>query len=104
MGVQQAIISVVVSAYNAQSTIGRTIESIQSQSLKDWEMIVVNDCSTDNTVNIVKEYSNKDTRIRLISHDVNKGAGLARRTGISHIKGEFMTFLDSDDYLKPDYL
>lgn len=98
------MISIITSAYNAQSTIGRAIESIQSQSFKDWEMLIVNDCSTDNTVNIVKEYSNKDARIRLISHNVNKGAGLARRTGISAIKGEYMTFLDSDDYLKPDCL
>jgi glycosyltransferase involved in cell wall biosynthesis len=98
------MITIVTSAYNAQSTIGRAIESVQSQSFKDWEMIIVNDCSTDNTAEIIKSYAEKDARIRIINHDINKGAGLARRTGISHIKGEYMTFLDSDDYLKPDCL
>lgn len=98
------MISIITSAYNAQSTISRTIESVQSQSFKDWEMIVVDDCSTDSTAEIVKSYAEKDDRIRLVSHNVNKGAGLARRTGIENIKGEWMTFLDSDDYLKADCL
>lgn len=98
------MISIVTTAYNAQTTIGRTIESIQFQSFKDWEMIIVDDCSTDNTVEIVKSYAEQDARIRLVSHDINKGAGLARRTGISYIKGEFMAFLDSDDYMKADCL
>lgn len=98
------MITIVTSAYNAQPTIGRAIESVQSQLYKDWEMIIVDDCSADNTAEIVKSYAEKDARIRLVSHDVNKGAGLARRTGIENIKGEYMTFLDSDDYLKPDCL
>lgn len=98
------MISIVTSAYNASSTIGKAIESIQSQTFKDWEMIIVNDYSTDNTAEIVQSYASKDARIRLIQHDINKGAGIARRTGISNIKGEWMTFLDSDDYLKPDCL
>lgn len=98
------MITIVTSAYNAQSTIGRAIESVQSQSFKDWEMIIINDCSTDETAKIVESYASQDTRIRIVNHDVNKGAGLARRTGIANIKGEWMTFLDSDDYLKPDCL
>lgn len=98
------MITIVTSAYNAQSTIGRAIESVQSQSFKDWEMIIINDCSTDETSKIVESYASQDTRIRLVNHDVNKGAGLARRTGIANVKGEWMTFLDSDDYLKPDCL
>lgn len=98
------MISIVTSAYNASSTIGKAIKSLQSQTFKDWEMIIVDDCSTDNTAEIVQSYASKDARIRLIQHDINKGAGLARRTGISNIKGERMTFLDSDDYLKPDCL
>lgn len=98
------MVTIVTSAYNAQSTIGRAIESVQSQSFKDWEMIVINDCSTDDTADIVASYAMNDARIRLVNHDVNKGAGLARRTGIENIKGEWMTFLDSDDYLKSDCL
>lgn len=98
------MISIVTSAYNASSTIGRAVESLQSQTFQDWEVVIIDDCSTDNTAEIVQSYASKDTRIRLIQHDNNKGAGLARRTGISNIKGEWMTFLDSDDYLKPDCL
>jgi glycosyltransferase involved in cell wall biosynthesis len=89
-----------MSAYNAQKTIEKAINSCLNQSYKDIEVIVVNDCSTDNTKQIVENLVNKDSRIRLINHEVNKGAGLARRTGIESIKGEYMTFLDSDDYLK----
>lgn len=98
------MISIVTSAYNASYIINKTIKSVQSQTFKDWEMIIVDDCSTDNTTEIVQSYASKDIRIRLIKHDSNKGAGLARRTGISNIQGEWMTFLDSDDYLKPDCL
>lgn len=98
------MISIVTSAFNASATISRAIESVQSQSFKDWEMIVINDCSTDNTSEIIESYAINDSRIRLVNHEVNKGAGLARRTGIANIRGEWMTFLDSDDYLKPDCL
>lgn len=98
------MITIVTSAYNASTTIGRTIESLQSQTFKDWEVVVIDDCSTDSTAEIVKSYAEKDDRIRLVSHNVNKGAGLARRTGIENVKGEWMTFLDSDDYLKADCL
>lgn len=97
-------ISVITSAYNAEKTIARAIESILAQTYQNFEMVVVNDCSTDKTAEIVKSYAAKDARIRLINHDVNKGAGLARRTGIENMRGEYMTFLDSDDYLKPDCL
>ena len=98
------MISVITSAYNASATIGRAIESIQAQSYKDWEMIVVDDCSADGTADVVRSYASEDARVRLVTHDVNRGAGLARRTGISHMKGEVMTFLDADDYLKEDCL
>lgn len=98
------MISIVTSAFNASATISRAIESVQSQSFKDWEMIVINDCSTDNTAEIIESYAINDSRIRLVNHEVNKGAGLARRTGIANIRGEWMTFLDSDDYLKEDCL
>ena len=95
-------ISIITSAFNSEKTIKKTIDSVIAQSFKDWEMIIVNDCSTDSTIDVINTYT--DSRIKLISHDINKGAGLARRTGLEHIKGEYMTFLDSDDYLKPDYL
>lgn len=98
------MISIIMSAYNAQKTIEKAINSCLNQSYKDIEVIVVNDCSTDNTKQIVEDLANKDSRVKLINHEVNKGAGLARRAGIENIKGEYMTFLDSDDYLKKNCL
>ena len=98
------MISIVTSAYNASKTIKTTIESVLSQTYKNWELIVVNDASSDNTSEIVLSYCKNDSRIKLINHETNQGAGLARRTGISNISGEYMTFLDSDDYLSPETL
>ena len=91
-----------MSAYNASATINKAIDSVRSQSLTDWELIIVDDASTDDTCNIILTYD--DNRIKLIKHTENLGAGLARRSGIEHIKGEWMTFLDSDDYISEEYL
>lgn len=98
------MISIVTAAYNASAYIGRAIQSVQSQSFKDWELVVVDDGSTDNTSDIVKAYAEEDLRIKLIILDENVGAGLARREAIKHIKGEYTTFIDSDDYYKEDCL
>lgn len=98
------MVSIVLTAYNAETTIERAISSCVNQTLKDIEIIIVNDFSNDNTLNIIQHYCNKDSRIKLINHNINKGAGLSRRSGIKHIKGDWMVFLDSDDYLKNDCL
>lgn len=95
-------ISVIMSAYNAQNTIRRAIRSVLNQTHKDVELIVVNDCSTDDTEKIIKKY--KDNRIVYIKHDVNLGAGCARNTGIKHATGDYIAFLDSDDYYNKEYL
>lgn len=95
-------ISVIMSAYNAQKTISRAIRSVLNQTYDDIELIVVNDCSTDNTEKIVKKY--KDNRIVYIKHDVNLGAGCARNTGIKNATGDYIAFLDSDDYYNKEYI
>lgn len=95
-------ISVIMSAYNAQKTISRAIRSALNQTYDDIELIVVNDCSTDNTEKIVKKY--KDNRIVYIKHDVNLGAGCARNTGIKNATGDYIAFLDSDDYYNKEYI
>lgn len=95
-------ISVIMSAYNAQNTIRRAIRSVLNQTHKDIELIVVNDCSTDDTEKIIKKY--KDNRIVYIKHDVNLGAGCARNTGIKNATGDYIAFLDSDDYYNKEYL
>lgn len=91
-----------MSCYNSEKTILRAIQSVLNQSYQDFELIIVNDGSTDNSEQIIKQF--KDPRIKLINHSENKGSGLARRTAINNISGEYMTFLDSDDYYKPDCL
>lgn len=96
------MISVIMSAYNAEKTIKRAIDSVLKQSLKDLELIIINDCSTDSTEDIILSY--KDARIKYIKHEINQGAGCARDTGVKQAKGEFIKFLDSDDYLSIDCL
>lgn len=100
------MISVIMSAYKAESTIKRAIESIMDQSLNDWELIIVEDHSPDDTYSIAKKYSDKDSRIKLISNKENFGAGISRSIGINNISdsSDYTTFLDSDDYLLPDCL
>ena len=75
-------VSIIMSAYNAQNTISRAIRSVLNQTYKNIELIVVNDCSTDNTEKIIKKY--KDDRIVYIKHDTQKGDGCTRKTGIKH--------------------
>jgi glycosyltransferase involved in cell wall biosynthesis len=88
-----------MSAYNAEKTIKRAIDSVLNQTYNNIELIIVNDCSTDNTLNLIKEYNNP--KIKLINHSINLGAGCARDTGIKNCSGEYIQFLDSDDYLSP---
>lgn len=97
------MITVVIPTYNNEKTIERAILSIVAQSYTDWELIVVNDCSTDGTAEVVKKYLT-DPRICLITNEVNQGVGVSRKVGIDNSKGEFITFLDSDDFLRPDFL
>lgn len=85
-----------MSAYNAQNTIKKAIDSVLDQTYKDVELIIVNDASTDDTDTIVRQYT--DNRIKYITHYINKGAGCARDTGIKAATGDYLTFLDSDDY------
>lgn len=91
-----------MSAYNSSSTIGKAIKSVINQTYKNWELIIVDDFSTDNTVEVIKSFN--DERIKLIKHSNNLGAGCARSTGISYIVGDYTTFLDSDDYYDSDFL
>lgn len=93
-------VSIVMSAYNAQETVKRAIDSVLNQTYENLELIVVNDKSTDDTESIVSQYS--DERIKYIKHRTNKGAGLSRRSGIHAATGDYITFLDSDDYYAPE--
>lgn len=97
-------ISVCVPVYKVEQYIARCLDSIQNQSLKDIEIIVVNDCSPDNSMKIVKRFAAMDSRIKIIEHDANHGLMVARRTGYIAASGDYITFCDSDDTLPPQAL
>ena len=96
------MISVIVPAYNSEMFIGKCIESVLAQTYSNWELIVVDDGSRDNTFGILKKYAEVDSRIRVI-HQENQGPGIARNTGIAEAKGNYVVFIDSDDYIEKDY-
>lgn len=95
--------SVIVPVYNAEKTICRAVESIINQTYGNWELILVNDGSVDNSKAIIKKYAEIDQRIKVINQQ-NAGPGLSRNVGIKVSKGDYVTFLDADDYYDNDYL
>ena len=100
----KGLVSIVVPAFNRGFIIREALESILKQTYQDWEALIVNDGSTDDTSEVVKEYTTKDSRICLIEHDRQKGAQAARNSGISNIRGTWIAFLDSDDRWLPHSL
>lgn len=101
---QDGLVSVITPAYNCAKYIGKTIESVQAQTYGNWEMVIVDDCSTDNTREVVESYSKEDFRVRYICLDENSGAAVARTESMKAARGEYMAFLDSDDMWKPEKL
>lgn len=98
------LVSIITPAYNAAEYIRETIESVLAQTYPKWEMLIVNDCSKDNTAEIVQSYAAKDNRIKLINLRQNSGAAVARNTAIQNAKGRYIAFLDSDDLWKKEKL
>ena len=97
-------ISIITPAYNASRFIGETIESVLIQSFKDWEMIIVDDCSKDNTFEIAESYARKDSRIKVIKNSENLRVAATRNVALDVATGEYIAFLDSDDIWMPDKL
>lgn len=91
--------SIIIAAYNIEDYIERAIESVEKQTFKDIEIIIVNDCSTDKTGEKILNLSSKYNNIKYIEHKINKKAGGARNTALEIAKGEYIVFLDGDDYL-----
>ena len=90
-------VSVITPMYNCEKFISETIESVLNQTYTNWEMIIIDDCSTDKSKQIVKQYIERDKRIRLIALNENSGAAVARNKGIEVSSGRFIAFLDGDD-------
>ena len=95
-------ISVIVPVYNTQKFLEKCLESIINQTFKDIEIICINDGSTDNSMSILNDYSEKDSRIKIINQK-NAGLSCARNTGINNAKGEYIGFVDSDDWIDLDF-
>ena len=97
------IISVVIPCYNQAEFLPETLDSLIAQDYRDWEGIIVNDGSLDNTEEVALTYLKKDRRLKYIKKE-NGGLSSARNCGIEHASGEFILPLDSDDIIKPEYL
>lgn len=95
-------VSVVTATYDRADTLGRAIDSVRAQTFPDWELIVVDDGSTDRTADVLAGY--EDERIRVFRHERNRGATAAKNTGLDHLRGKWFTILDSDDEMVPDAL
>lgn len=90
-------VSIITPLYNSEQFIGETIESVLRQTHQNWEHIIVDDCSTDDSYNIACRYAQADSRIKLLRNRVNSGVSKSRNEGLTHSTGEYIAFIDSDD-------
>lgn len=95
----QPKVSIIVPVYNVEKYLAKCLDSLVNQTLKDIEIICINDGSTDNSLEILNTYAQKDSRITIIDKK-NEGVSAARNTGLNISKGEYIMFVDSDDYLE----
>lgn len=100
----KGLVSVITPVYNAENVIERTIKSVQDQTYQNWEMILVDDCAKDNSANLIKQKALDDPRIKYYKLDQNSGAAVARNRAIQESNGQYIAFLDADDYWIPDKL
>lgn len=98
------LVSIITPTFNSAKYIAETIQSVQNQTHINWEMIIVDDCSTDHTIDLIKTFITKDNRIQLHQLASNSGAGVARNLALQKSKGDYIAFLDSDDLWKPEKL
>ena len=99
----QPLVSIIMPVYNSEKYISEAIESVCNQSYKNWELLIVNDGSTDHTAKIIDDYSKKNFRIKVF-HRKNEGVSMARNFALNQICGEYVTFIDSDDVYYVDRL
>lgn len=94
--------SVLMPVYNSQKFLRRAVDSVLHQSFQDFELIIVDDCSTDGSADILQEYQQQDKRVVIAKTKANLGVANARNEGMKLVQGRFLTFVDSDDYIEPD--
>ena len=100
------LVSIIVPVYNVENFIGQTMDCVLAQTYRSWELLLVEDCSTDSTAALIRQYMERtgDPRIRLISQASNGGAARARDRGLMEAKGRFVSYLDADDLWEPEKL
>lgn len=98
------VVSVVMPAYNTEKYIREAVSSIENQTLRDWELLVVDDCSTDHTYEILQKLAQEDARIKIIRNQTNCGAAMSRNIAFSQCSGKYVALLDSDDLWEPEKL
>ena len=98
------LISIIMATYNAEKTIEQAISSVLNQTYPNFELLVVNDCSKDKTVEVVEKVAARDSRVRLISNVKNSGVSYTRKHGLEEAKGSWIAILDSDDAWAPEKL
>lgn len=94
----KSLVSIITPSYNSEKFIKETIESVLNQTYMNWELLIVDDCSTDESPKIIKEYSKIDSRIKYLRNEKNGGPAISRNRGLDIAKGEYIAFLDSDDF------
>lgn len=100
--IMNELVSIIMPSYNTASFISKTIESVLNQTYKNWELLIVDDCSTDDTDEIVSKYNDK--RIVYLKNEKNSGAAISRNRALRNAKGKWIAFLDSDDLWHPTKL
>lgn len=98
------LVSIITPCYNSVKYIGQMIESVQRQTYRNWELLITDDCSQDESCELISKYAEQDARIKLFRLGINSGAGVARNKSISEAKGRYIAFLDSDDLWMPEKL
>ena len=97
-------VSILTAVYNTASYLPQCIESVLAQTHRDWQLICIDDCSTDGSLDIINRYAASDSRITVVRNAENQGQAKARNAGLLHADGEIVTMLDSDDWIAPDAL
>lgn len=104
MDIKQEKVSIITPTWNSEKYIIETINSVKNQTYQNWEMVIVDDCSTDRTIDILKSIAKTDKRIKVLQQEKNLGAGAARTRGMLSSVGRFIAYLDADDLWKPNKL
>lgn len=98
------LVSIITPTFNSERFIAQTIQSVEAQTYSNWELIIVDDASSDNTLQIINSFQERESRIKIYQLTINSGAGVARNKGIEMAQGDFIAFLDADDLWKAEKL